>query len=221
MNVVTAAVRSSAAVLRGIIGSREVEMMLDSGSTISLIQESVVTGLPAVKQLALNELQLVSAAGEPIPVVGRVVLPVQVGGLHVEHPMIVVQSLITQVILGMDFLQKHGLVLDFTTSPVNITAHAMVSRDDGQKQELQPIIQAARKVKAKVCAVEAKIQLTERVVDDCAIPHFGATSSSHFELPQSATTSFSPILEKYKDLFSTSPGHTNLAEHLSQRQVLL
>ena len=54
-------------------------MMLDSGSTISLIKESVVTGLPAVKQLASNELQLVSAAGEPIPVVGRVVLPVQVG----------------------------------------------------------------------------------------------------------------------------------------------
>ena len=100
-------------------------MMLDSGSTISLIKESVVTGLPAVKQLASNELQLVSAAGEPIPVVGRVVLPVQVGGLHVEHPMIVVQSLITQVILGMDFLQKHGLVLDFTTSPVNITARAV------------------------------------------------------------------------------------------------
>ena len=108
-----------------------------------------------------------------------------------KHPMIVVQSLITHVILGMDFLQKHGLVLDFTTSPVNITAHAMVSSDDGQKQELQSIIQAAMKVKAKVCAVEAKIQLTERVVDDCAIPHFG--TSSHFELLQSATTSFSPI----------------------------
>ena len=39
----------------------------------------------------------------------------------------------------------------------------MVSSDDRQKQELQSIIQAARKVKAKVCAVEAKIQLTERV----------------------------------------------------------
>ena len=39
--------------------------------------------------------------------------------------MIVVRSLITQVILGMDFLQKHGLVLDYTTSPVNITARAV------------------------------------------------------------------------------------------------
>ena len=50
VSVATAAVRSSAAVLRGIIGNREVEMMLDSGSTVSLIQERIATSLPAVKQ---------------------------------------------------------------------------------------------------------------------------------------------------------------------------
>ena len=176
VNVVTAAVRSSAAVLRGIIGNTEVEMMLDSGSTVSLIQERIATSLPAVKQLqASNGLQLASAAGETIPVVGRVVVPVQVGVVCAEHPMIVVRSLITQVILGMDFLQKHGLVLDFTTMPVNITAHARGSGDDSQRQELQSIVQSARKVKAKVCAVEAKIQPTEQVIDDCAIPQFSAT----------------------------------------------
>ena len=90
MNVVTATVQSSAAVLRGIIGNREVEMMLDSGSTVSLIQEHIATSLPAVKQLASNGLQLASAAGESIPVVGSGVLPVQVGGACAEHPMIVI-----------------------------------------------------------------------------------------------------------------------------------
>ena len=67
--------------------------------------------------------------------VGRVVLPVQVGGLHVEHPMIVVQSLITQVILGMDFLQKHGLVLDFTL-PVNIQLRDFVETHITEAQHL-------------------------------------------------------------------------------------
>ena len=79
MNVVTAAVRSSAAVLTGIIGNTEVQMMVDSGSTVSLIQERIATSLPAVKQLqASNGLQLASAAGETIPVVDRVVVPIQV-----------------------------------------------------------------------------------------------------------------------------------------------
>ena len=166
-----------------------------------------------LKQLASNELQIASAAGKPIPVVGHIVFPVQVGELYAEHSMIVVRSLTTQVILGMDFLQNHGLVLDFTTTPVKVTAHARVSSDDAQRQKLQSIAQAARKVKVKVCAVEASIQINQQIIDDRAIPYFGATLSYHFELPQYSTTSLFPILEKYKDLFRTSPGHTNLAEH--------
>ena len=67
-------------------------------------------------------------------------------------------------------------------------------------------------MKAKVCAVEAKIQLTEQVIDDFAIPQFGATPLQ-FEFPECSTSFFSPILEKYRDLFHTLPGHTNLAEH--------
>ena len=34
---------------RGIIGNREVGMMLDFGSTVSLIQERIATSLPSVK----------------------------------------------------------------------------------------------------------------------------------------------------------------------------
>ena len=50
VNVVTAAVWSSAAVLRGIIGNREVEIILDSGSTVSPIQECIASN-PATDKL--------------------------------------------------------------------------------------------------------------------------------------------------------------------------
>ena len=43
-----------------------------------------------------------------------------------DHSFVVVQSLITPVILGIDFMQKHGLVLDFTTTPLLFTVkHCM------------------------------------------------------------------------------------------------
>ena len=58
-----------------------------------------------------------SAAGDPIPVIGNIIAPIQVGNLTAYHPLVVVQSLIVPVILGMDFLQHHGLTLDFTTTP--------------------------------------------------------------------------------------------------------
>lgn len=60
--------------------------------------------------------QVVSATGEPIPVRGRVTHPVRIGQARVDHPLVVVSTLIAPVILGIDFLQAHGLVLDSTTA---------------------------------------------------------------------------------------------------------
>jgi len=42
-NVVVAAVQSNAAFTQGILDQKEVDMMVDSGSSISLIQKSVAT----------------------------------------------------------------------------------------------------------------------------------------------------------------------------------
>ena len=96
-------------------------MMLDSGASISLVRKDTATWLPRSQPVSEASVHVVSATGETIPVLGRVTLPVQVGPIEVEHSLVVVQSLITPVILGIDFLQAHGLILDFTTTPVHVT----------------------------------------------------------------------------------------------------
>ena len=55
-------------------------------------------------------------------ILGCIALPECLGKLHVKHPLVVVCSLIAPVILGVDFLQKHGLTLDFTSNPVGISS---------------------------------------------------------------------------------------------------
>ena len=86
-----------------------------------------------------------SAAGEPISVIGKVIVSIQVGNIKAYHPLVVVHTLITPVILGMDFLQKHGLVwtlphlLRFKINFLNISYHP----------EVQPILEEFRKVKAR------------------------------------------------------------------------
>ena len=101
--------------------NKAVDMMLDSGSSISLVQESALPNLSGVRQFVSGEPQIVSAAGEPIPVVGHVCLPVKITQMQVDHSLVVVHSLITPVILGVDFLKKHRLVLDFTFTPIGVT----------------------------------------------------------------------------------------------------
>ena len=212
-----AAVQPSAAVIKGRIGDKEVEILLDSGSTISLVQDSILADRLGVKPLKPKELQLVSAAGEPIPVVGQAKVVVQVGQLRVEHSLVVVRSLITPVILGMDFLQQHGLILDFTSTPIGVTSFHSPPNSDVHLQDIGPIVEEVRKAKAKICAiygvVESSNELTEEVVDDCAVPHFSKTTEPCHDMPLCSDDSLRPLLDEYTNLFRTTPGCTTAAEH--------
>ena len=210
VSVVVAAIKSNAAITRGMLGKTEVDVMLDSGSSISLIQESIAMELSVKRTPPPVGLTLVSAAGDDIPVLGCITVPLCVETLQVTHPLIIVQSLIAPVILGLDFLQKHKLVLDFTSSPVKII-------NSGTEQltcneDVNPILDNARQVRNKICAVEALTGTTEEAIDDCAVPLFGK-KSVELDMPVCAIPTFLPILNEYKSLFRTSPGKTTAAEH--------
>ena len=77
----------------GVIANKVVEIMIDSGSSISLVRGSLTSDHKL--NTAPQDLQLVSAAGEPIPILGQITLPIQLGGLKVDHLFAVVWSLIT------------------------------------------------------------------------------------------------------------------------------
>lgn len=111
-----------------------------------------------------------------MPVVCQAKMVVQVEQLCVEHPLVVVHSLITPVILGIAFLQQHGLVLDFVSvshSALSNPTVAVSYRTLGW-----PIVQEVRKDKATICAlygaIESTSEPTEEEVDDCTIPRFKA-----------------------------------------------
>ena len=81
----------------------------------------------------------------------------------VDHPLIVVWSSITPVILGIDFMQAHGLVLHFTTTPVHVTNQQ--SPKGGQSGGRgRHVLQAARKTKARVCVVQETSDLPEETL---------------------------------------------------------
>ncbi|MCY3928892.1 MAG: retropepsin-like aspartic protease, partial [Acidobacteria bacterium] len=155
---------------------------MDSGSSISFVIESLVSDLPHDPSNSLPQgVQLVSAAGDPIPVIGNVTASIRVGNLTVYHPLVVVQSLIVPVILGMDFLQTHGLTLDFTTTPVTIRDKT-ATYDSYHQPEVQPVLEELRKVKTKVCAVSTVTESIEDTIDDYAVPTYNAAAS--YDLPQ-------------------------------------
>ena len=54
-NIVVAAVRSQSSIIKGQLGSKTTEIMMYSGSSISLVRESVVRELPCDKTQALPQ----------------------------------------------------------------------------------------------------------------------------------------------------------------------
>ena len=74
------------------------------------------------------------------------------------------------------------------------------------------MLDTARQVKNKICAVEVLMETTEESIDDSAVPLFGK-KSLEFDIPVCTNPAFLPLLDKNKGLVRTSLGSTTLAEH--------
>ena len=90
-----AAVKSKAAVLTGEPGGVKVEAMLDSGSSVSLVQCGVLSQAQGIKRVkGVKSLRLRTASGDSLPIVDCIVAPVRIGELELMHEFVVVQNLV-------------------------------------------------------------------------------------------------------------------------------
>ena len=133
--VLVATISSSAAVIKSELGQVAVDMMLDSGLSVSLVWMDIVDKSQEADHTT-RLLAGVSGRRKNTCCFGHVSVPVQACALGVEHPFVIMDSLIEPAILGMDFLQSHGIILDFASSPVHVLPkpHSNVSAFD----ELKP-----------------------------------------------------------------------------------
>ena len=77
--------------------------MLDSGSTISLLSENVFKKMPLRSSVSAKQ-SLITASGNLMEVIAETELKISIGNLQSFQKCIVVSSLITDFILGVDFL---------------------------------------------------------------------------------------------------------------------
>ena len=129
-----------------------------------------------------------------------------------NHNFVVVHSLIAPVILEVDFLQKYKLVLGFTSNPVSINLKSVYEREAFPKS-MKPLVDSYKKT--RICAVEAYDEPVGEAIESCAIPLFGKATLPTYDVPKCTNKLLLAVLEQHKELFSTTSGHNELAEHFS------
>ena len=183
--------------------------MLDSGSAVSLVRgEEIGSVRKRVKSTQSKpQLRLVTASGDPLPIIDHITASVQIGQLKVTHNFAVVHKLVTPAILGIDFLRLHGLILDFTSVPVTVRRAWPESLSQG---EVMPILEAERKIRYQACSITA-LEDVEPDIDECIVPKF--SDSMIIELPECPRLNLAPMVHKFEHLFRTVPGSTSVAYH--------
>ena len=108
----------------------------------------------------------------------------------------------------MDFLQTHGVLLDFSTTPVKVGTTKMPDVSPNQEPATLAIYKAEQTEKIKRYSIAVLQDVTDGV-DECAIPWFN--QEGVIELPHSSHPSLQQLLQQYQQLFRCSPGKTSLA----------
>ena len=107
--------------IKGEVGCTAVDIMLDSGSSVSLLRNQDIEHMKQVQPLEkTSEVKFVTASGDSLPIIIHVQAPVQVGNFRTMHHFVVAGCSIYPVILGINFLQQNELTLDFTSIPVSV-----------------------------------------------------------------------------------------------------
>ena len=113
--------------LQGEIGHMDIDFLIDSGSTYTIIDNDIFESIPVEirPQLEETNLRLRSANGELLKVHGKTVLNLHIGNKVFNSPVKVVSLGDREVILGLDFMSDHDCVLYLADGILQIPSHSL------------------------------------------------------------------------------------------------
>ena len=175
-------------IIEGVLEGNAVHFMIDSGSAVSLVAKAA---LPLNSPIRMeNARQLWTADGHKMGVMGTARLAVQLGEYRAVHEFLVAEELLMPVIIGVDFLSRHSVILDYSnnqTVRIRIGAETIHTRADTTKHN------------SSTCYTACTVAESEGdTIEECAVPQFG--KGPVFDIP-SCMPELSGVIERYKHHF--------------------
>ena len=150
-------IKASDLTTEGQIGGTIVQLLVDTGACVSAIGEQFLKNIYGEFSLKISDGCLASVqtvSGEEVPLLGKITVPLNLNGSQYPCTFHVMQSLAYDAILGRDFLQENGALIDLHNGTITI------KRTPNQRT---PASSKAVPVMGTFCPQEKSIK-TERVL---------------------------------------------------------
>ena len=164
--------------IAGDLEGEPVEILVDTGACVSAIDEQLVKKIYGSQPARIADgfiPSIKTVSGEKVPVLGKIDVPVKLNGIVYQSQFHVIHNLAHEVILGCDFLQEHGAVIDLK--------HSFLTLKDGP----------------------SKLSTTSTQGNDCVMGTFVFPSPTKSALERGTYTDYmksdlkmSPVKEKYR-----------------------
>ena len=135
------------------VAGRPLGFLIDSGAAVSVVTYGV---LPSSIRAEISNVApiAIGANGSPLDVVGRVNIEITMDTFCTNHSFIVVQKLTVDCLLGMDFLAKHGAVIDCVKNSLSLTSGSAYLQLHETKKPVSDIV--------AVVSVSETVQISAR-----------------------------------------------------------
>ena len=113
----------------GKVEDRRINWLIDTGCTVTIISTKVFEKIHPDERPELQpyEKNLLSADDSLIKVQGQTKFNIQLGEKLIQHPCLVA-NISNEGLLGMDFLQTHHMVIDFSTNKITCEGEVLIAR---------------------------------------------------------------------------------------------
>ena len=99
-------------ILQGMVGGRPTRMLVDTGSSVTLVHEKVWNDISQDRKLLTPQCPVMAVNGDSLSLCGQIDLDLMVGKHVRTHTVLVVREMTQECLLGTDFLEQYGCVVD-------------------------------------------------------------------------------------------------------------
>ena len=115
------ALKDRQCLVSGTLDDKPITILIDTGSSINLLNEQLYYSLSFVPPLQPIQFSVSGADNRPLIALGITSLSIVINDNTFQVQLVITRNILFPVVLGIDFLQTHGGIINFPTSQLYLT----------------------------------------------------------------------------------------------------